>query len=166
MRTGEVWLARRSWLGRALGTVLGAALARVHAAETGLAIVAAAAGTPGSPGTVLPATIGVDDLARIYRRQQQFMAGTRLQPVNLPAAHPLRRWFSQQVLGSAPDEQEAYWRTQYFNGVVPPFVLASEEAVLRFVAGTPGAIGYVASCVVDRRVRVLLTIEGGPGCAR
>ena len=110
--------------------------------------------------------LGVDELAQVYRRRRLFVAGVRVQPVNLPSTHPLRRYFSQQVLHKTPEELEGYWQDQYFNGIVPPFVLASEEAVMRFVASTPGAIGYVTLCAVDRRVSVLLTIEGGPPCTK
>lgn len=128
------------------------------AADTGVAVIAGAGSTV--------ATAGRDELAAVYRRQKQFVSGERVQPVNLPAGHPLRRWFSQQLLRQTPEEMEGYWRDLYFNGVVPPFVLASEEAVIRFVSATPGAIGYVSGCAVDRRVRVLLMLEGGPPCER
>jgi hypothetical protein len=110
--------------------------------------------------------LSLDDLAAIYRRRKLFVAGVRLQPVNLDSSHPLRRFFSRSVLRSTPEELENYWRNLYFNGVLPPFVLGSEEAVLRFVASTPGAIGYVSYCDVDRRVAVLLLLEGGPPCPR
>lgn len=118
-----------------------------------------------APGSEPPA-ITSDELALVYRRQKTLVDGTRVQPVNLPAAHPLRRWFSQQVLGQPPEAMEGYWRDLYFNGVVPPFVLASEEAVIRFVASTPGAIGYVSACPGDKRVRVLMQLDGGPPCPR
>lgn len=136
-----------------------------------LLFVLHAAPAAAAPVTVItaagsaPAAISGEDLALVYRRQKSAVDGVRLQPVNLPAAHPLRRWFSQQVLGAAPEALEGYWRELYFNGVVPPFVLASEEAVIRFVAATPGAIGYVSGCLADRRVRVLLQFDGGPPCA-
>ena len=118
-----------------------------------------------APGSE-PAAITSDELALVYRRQKTLVDGTRVQPVNLPAAHPLRRWFSQQVLGQPPEAMEGYWSDLYFNGVVPPFVLASEEAVIRFVASTPGAIGYVSACPGDKRVRVLMQLDGGPPCPR
>ncbi len=70
------------------------------------------------------------------------------------------------ILGQPPEALEGYWRDLYFNGVVPPFVLASEEAVIRFVASTPGAIGYVSACPGDKRVRVLMQLDGGPPCPR
>ena len=128
------------------------------AADNKVAVVAAA-------DAALP-PLSAEELALIYRRQKLFVAGMRVQPVNLPAQHVLRRWFSQQLLKQAPEEMDGYWRELYFNGVVPPFVLASEEAVLRFVEATPGAIGYVSSCALDKRVRVLMQLEGGPACSR
>lgn len=82
--------------------------------------------------------------------------GRRWVPVNLPASHPLRREFSMAVFEALPEDLEAYWNTQYFHGINPPEVLASEEAVLRFVAATAGAIGYVRAGRADRRVKVLL----------
>lgn len=149
---------RRRLLALGLAPLLGSG--GPHAAEgTGTLAVIVAAGE-------LPLALGTTELAQLYRRQRQFAAGRRLQPVNLPAQHPLRRWFSQQLLGASPQEMEGYWRDLYFDGVTPPFVLASEEAVIRFVAATPGAIGYVCASWVDRRVRVLLQLEGGPGCNR
>lgn len=140
-----------------MASLAGLAL-RARAADSGVVVVMAAGSGPPS--------LAADELARIYRRQQQFLAGARVQPVNLPAAHPLRRWFSLQVLGSSPEELDGYWRAQYFNGTTPPYVLGSEEAVLRFVAATPGALGYVSACAADRRVRVLLPLDGGPACTR
>lgn len=147
---------RRHLLLGSAATLLAGACAQ--AADAPVRVVAA-------PGT-RPAVLSLAELAQVYRRQRGFIDGQRVQPVNLPAAHPLRRWFSQQVLGQTPEEMEGWWRDQYFNGVLPPFVLASEEAVLRWVAATPGAIGYVSGCAADRRVRVLLQLDGGPACGR
>lgn len=130
----------------------------VQAAEGRVAVVVAAQ----APAT----TLSVDELAQVFRRRRQFVGGQRVQPINLPASHALRRFFSQAVLQQAPEDMEDYWRDMYFNGVFPPFVLASEEAVLRFVSATPGAIGYVSACALDKRVTVLLMLEGGPACSR
>lgn len=149
---------------RPRGGALAAALGVVLLATSGPAHAAAVL-VIGAPGAA-PASITADELALVYRRQKTLVDGTRVQPVNLPAAHPLRRWFSQQLLGQPPEAMDGYWRDLYFNGIVPPFVLASEEAVIRFVAGTPGAIGYVSACPGDKRVRVLLQLDGGPPCPR
>ncbi len=117
------------------------------------------------PGT--RAHLNLDRLARIYQRKQtNWKDGTRIQPVNLPATHPLRRAFSQAVFGMAPEDMEAYWRERYFHGVLPPHVLASEEAARLFVQSTPGAIAYVSTCVPAQSVDVLLTEGEVPDCPR
>src|SRR5712692_11231633 len=104
-----------------------------------------------------------EELARIYQRQKLFWAdNTRIVPVNLPADHPLRRSFSRLVLGALPEELDAYWNTQYFHGITPPYVLTSEKAVLLFVATTPGAIGYVSAAAIKGQVHVLLYLPFPP----
>ena len=151
----SVWLAHvRAWA-LAGGCLLAPA---VQGADGRVAVVVAAQ----APA----ASLTLEELAQVYRRRRQFVGGQRVQPINLPASHGLRRFFSQSVLQQAPEDMEDYWRDMYFNGIFPPFVLASEEAVLRFVSSTPGAIGYVSACALDRRVTVLLMLEGGPACRR
>ena len=101
--------------------------------------------------------LSTEDLARIYRRKKLFWAnGTPIVPLNLPVTHALRRTFSRTVLSELPEEMDAYWSAQYFHGISPPYVLASEEAVVEFVATTPGAIGYVNTTAVNSHVHVLL----------
>jgi hypothetical protein len=108
-----------------------------------------------------------DEVALVFRRKKRLAAdGQQIQPVNLLASHPLRRAFSLHILGQNPEELEDYWRELYFHGVLPPFVVASEEAVIRFVASTPGAIGYVSSCLVDSRVTVVLRFGASSECPR
>lgn len=84
--------------------------------------------------------------------------GQRLTPVNLPSGTPLREAFSRALLHMDDAVLQDYWDRQYFQGISPPYVLGSPDAVIRFVATTPGAIGYVASCQVDASVRVVLTL--------
>ncbi len=101
-------------------------------------------------------------LKLIYLRKQLYWPnGQRIQAVNLHTENPLRKQFSQAVLGNLPAEQVNYWNEQYFNGVLPPYSVNSEEAVLRYVAQTSGAIGYVNACVVDSRVKPLFWILNG-----
>ena len=99
------------------------------------------------------------DLELVFRRKKLFwQSNLKVVPVNLPATSQLRKDFSQAVLNASPEDLEKYWNDMYFHGVGPPYVLTSEEAVIRFVAQTPGAIGYVSTCAVDVRVRVVLVI--------
>jgi len=79
-------------------------------------------------------------------------------PINLGIDNPLRLAFSKKLFKQSPTEMETFWNIQYFKGIIPLYVVTSEEAVLRFVASTPGAIGYINPCHLDSRVRVLITL--------
>ena len=104
-------------------------------------------------------TLSLDDLKLVYLRKSQMdTEGNRWIPLNLPVTDPLRRGFSLALFSMSPEEQEDYWNIQYFNGISAPKVMASEEAILRFVASTTGSIGYVRKQKVDNRVKVLLLI--------
>ena len=101
-----------------------------------------------------------EDLSLIYwRKMQYWQGGVHIHPVNLHAEHPLRLRFSKKVLGNLPAEQSNYWNGLYFHGTNPPYSVQSEEAVLRYVATTKGAIGYVSACSVDARVKVIFWID-------
>lgn len=102
-----------------------------------------------------------NQLSLIYWRKQLYWPhGKRIKPVNLHSSHPLRLHFSKIILGSLPKEQIDYWNGLYFNGVLPPHVVNSEEAMLRYVTQTSDAIGYVSACKVDERVKPLFWLDG------
>lgn len=101
-------------------------------------------------------------LKLIYLRKQLYWPnGKRILPFNLQSEQVLRRQFSWAVLGSLPKQQIDYWNGLYFNGLQPPQTVNSEEAVLRFISETKGAIGYVNACNLDDRVKPLLWIQEG-----
>lgn len=83
-------------------------------------------------------------------------------PLNLPADHTLRRAFSLALFHKGAQELQSYWNQRYFHGITPPYVLASPQAVVQFVAKTPGAIGYVTSCDLDARVKQVLSLPVPP----
>ncbi len=100
------------------------------------------------------------ELTQIFWRKKLYWhSGARIHPVNLHAEHPLRILFSKAVLDSLPSEQADYWNGLYFHGTTPPYSVQSEEAVLRYVHSTKGAIGYVSACNVDDRVKAVLWID-------
>ncbi|WP_417066867.1 hypothetical protein [Niveibacterium terrae] len=108
-----------------------------------------------------------ETLSLIFRRKQNFWgSGSRIHPVNLPPSHPLRHVFSQAIIGLPPEAMEDYWREMYFHGVLPPHVVASEEAVVLFVSSTPGAIGYISACPAERKLNIVLLVGDVPGCTR
>lgn len=142
-------------------TLFSLAFARPEASPPGRPFaVITAANTPAQPLTR-------EAVSLMFRRKQTYWEdGTRIQPVNLPAGHALRQAFSECIFGRKPESMEDYWREMYFHGVLPPHVLASEEAVVLFVLSTPGAIGYVSSCPADAQVNVVLTVGDVPNCPR
>lgn len=112
------------------------------------------------PGMAVIQQLAGRELEQIFwRKKQYWQSGVRIHPVNLHAEHPLRLIFSKSVLDSLPNDQADYWNGLYFHGTKPPYSVQSEEAVLRYVSVTKGAIGYVNMCAVDDRVKPLLWID-------
>lgn len=148
---------RAAWQG-VLGLWLGLCLGVAPAAERHEAIAVIA------HPDFIAATLGVAELASIFRREELVDArGGPLVPVNLPGRDPLRLALSRALFDQTPSDMEAYWNERYFHGVAPPHVVASVEAMLRFVAATSGAIGYVPLCAVDARVKVIARLPAPPG---
>lgn len=104
--------------------------------------------------SALAPDVNADELGLIFWRKKLYAAhGQALHPVNLHSEHPLRLKFSQQVLHSSPRSQVNYWNGLYFHGIQPPYTVQSEEAMIRYVAETDGAIGYIDACHVDERIK-------------
>lgn len=114
-------------------------------------IVSAAAPAPGMDAALLRDIY----LKKIFLDD----TGRKFIPVNLPVEHPLRRALSATLFGLSSDDLQDYWNQRYFHGVTPPYVLGSQDAVLRFVANTPGAIGYIAPCFLDASVQQVLSLS-------
>jgi hypothetical protein len=109
--------------------------------------------------------VTVDTLRELYlRRQRLWPNGERAMPVNLPADDPLRIAFARRVLGRRPADLEPYWLRLYRDGVQPPLVLQTSQAVCAYVAVEPAAIGYVRPDDVDgKSCRVLFVLAGEGG---
>ena len=106
------------------------------------------------------ASPSLDEVAQIYLRRKRFWTdGSVIVPLNLPSLSPLRKQFAQRVLHQTEARLADYWNRQYFYGILPPATLASTEAVRRYVASDPKAIGYVPASAVDGSVRVVLHLE-------
>jgi hypothetical protein len=151
------------WRSLAAAVTLACACSRAIAAQPAIAVVVGKAMAPDA--TLSPAIV----VGIFARKRQLWDDRTAIVAVNLPAAHPLRRAFSLWLFKRTPEDMQGYWADQYFHGIQPPPVLASEEAVLRFVASTPGSIGYVSICSIDKRVEVVAVIadpEGTASCPR
>jgi len=139
--------------------VLGLCLLLIGVSEAAAGVVASAAGVRIDVVTgPSPPAIDLDrrNLRDIFLKRIVIdHAGKALVPLNLPPEDPLRAAFSRELLDKPPDALQRFWNERYFQGVSPPYVVRSQEAMLRYIAETPGALGYVASCWADERVRVV-----------
>ena len=101
------------------------------------------------------------EVRAIYLKQKRFWSsGAAIVPINREAGSVARELFSQRLFGQDSRRAAAYWNQRYFEaGEFPPATLASDEAVLRFVAGNPNAIGYVTLDDVGDSVSVALTLS-------
>ena len=105
------------------------------------------------------AELDADGVAQIYLRRKRFWDdGAPIVPLNLAAGMPLREAFSKLVLRQSEARLADYWNRQYFYGILPPPTLASTQAMVRYVAGDPNAVGYVPADEVDGSVRVVLSL--------
>jgi ABC-type phosphate transport system substrate-binding protein len=96
------------------------------------------------------------DLERIFRRSKRsWNDGTSITPLNLPFGLSARENFTKTILRSSNDELVEYWNRRYFHGEFPPSALHSVEAMLEYVAETPGAIGYVPRDRATERIGVV-----------
>lgn len=104
--------------------------------------------------------VTLDTLRELYlRRRRVWPDGAGVIPVNLPPDSDVREVFSKRVLGRLPRDLVSYWNRRYYEGIRPPLVLRSADAVCAYVAVEPAAIGYVPRDAVDGDTcRVLLTL--------
>lgn len=109
----------------------------------------------------------LDFVRRLFLLRDRFWpSGEAAHPVNLPASSELRERFTREVFGQSVKDQAAYWNERYFHGTRPPPTVASEAAVLLFVARTPGAVGYVGRDAVEALptgVRRLMCLDEAEG---
>lgn len=90
------------------------------------------------------------------KKTTRWRDGEAIRPVDLPPDSATRRQFSDSVLKRSVAAVRSYWQQRIFTGRdVPPPELDGDEAVVRYVAKHPGAIGYVGWNAKLAGVRVL-----------
>ena len=87
-----------------------------------------------------------ETLADIFlKKTARWGDGSPIEPVERSLTSPLRAGFSRKVLGRSTAEVQIYWSKAIRDGVRPPVVKGTDEDVIAFVSGTPGAISYVGA---------------------
>jgi ABC-type phosphate transport system substrate-binding protein len=91
--------------------------------------------------------IRADELARLFLKTvRRWNGGTPVQPVDQTLTSAVRQGFTRDILGQSTGQLQEYWLKQTFSGRdVPPPVRGTDAAVVEYVRGAEGAIGYVSS---------------------
>jgi len=102
--------------------------------------------------------IDTDTIKNIYLgKSKSFSNGDKVSPVNQDGT-PVADEFNDKVVGKSSSQLNAYWSKLVFTGKgTPPEKLASDQAVIDFVAANNGAIGYIDSAKVSDKVKVIAT---------
>jgi len=106
--------------------------------------------------------LAAQDVARLFlKTMRRWDSGTPAQPVDQTLTSPVRQQFTRDVLGQTPGQLQEYWLRQTFSGrEVPPPVRPSDTAVVDFVRGTEGAIGYVsADTALPTGVKIVTVVK-------
>lgn len=91
------------------------------------------------------ATLDDEAVAALFLGQAKtFAGGPEAVPVNQKDGAAATGEFAGRYLKKTPAQLRAFWAKQVFTGAGrPPKELDGDEAVIKFVAATPGAIGYI-----------------------
>jgi len=82
--------------------------------------------------------------------------GTRVRVFVLPDADPLHQEFAKRSLDLYPRQLRRVWDRHLFSGAgAIPVEVSSVEEMLRRVAETPGAVGYLPDGLARGEVRVV-----------
>lgn len=82
-------------------------------------------------------------LQRLYTGRSVSLSQRAARPLNLAAGHPVRREFLEKVLARDEADYTGYWLVRRYVGKgAPPQEFADVDELIRFVATTPGAVGY------------------------
>jgi len=86
--------------------------------------------------------------------------GTLITLIDLPSGQ-IRARLYQVLTGKNPIQVRANWSRLVFSGRVrPPREASSENEALEWLLNTPNAIGYLPAAVNDKRIKVLLVVDG------
>ena len=102
----------------------------------------------------------VREVRKIFLREKDFIDAITAFPINLPPENPLRKEVESRILGMDEEDLQLFWNRKYLNGIEPPLVLSSQEAVKAFVRKVPGAIGYIDEDLLrDEGLKVVFRLK-------
>ena len=104
-----------------------------------------------------------NEVRKIFLKKKMFIKGKKLVPVNLDADSKVRQLFQKYILKMDNEDYSLYWNKKYFNGIKPPIVLSSQEAVIKFIKKVNNSIGYVELEKVkgEKNIKILKIFDLG-----
>ncbi len=89
-------------------------------------------------------------------KNKKFDNGNKIIPINQNQGSAARSEFGKKVVGKSDSQLKAYWSKLIFTGKgTPPDEKSNDAEVLKFIANTPDAIGYIDASAVDGSVKVV-----------
>lgn len=89
-------------------------------------------------------------------KSKSFSDGSKVGPVSQGSSSAIAKEFNKKALKKSSSQLKAYWSKLVFTGKgTPPKELSNDAAVLKHVASTPNAIGFVSPSSVDGSVKVV-----------
>ncbi|MEL7060258.1 MAG: hypothetical protein AAGN46_09570 [Acidobacteriota bacterium] len=108
----------------------------------------------------------VDEISRselsgyLLKKKSRWDHGAPVEPVDLIDRSPVRAALSEDVHGRSVASIKNYWQRQIFSGRnVPPPEVAGDSDMVAYVAGRPGAVGYVSSNASISGVKTLRVVD-------
>ena len=105
--------------------------------------------------------LSLEALKRIYRKEKtEWPGGEAIVPFDHAGSPALRESFCEKVFGATVSEVQNFWMNKKMTaGIIGPRVFKSSTLIKKFVANTPGGIGYIPPEDVDDTVKIV-TIDG------
>lgn len=102
-------------------------------------------------------TLDRGEVAKMFMKQSvKWASGVAVEPADQSPASGVRERFSADIHGKAVGAVQSAWQRIIFSGRgVPPPEVASDAAVIAFVAEHPGGIGYVTEAAGTDQVKVV-----------
>jgi hypothetical protein len=98
-----------------------------------------------------------DFLADVFlKRATRWPDGETIRPADLDTRSPVRRRFSETIMGRSVSAVRSYWQRIIFSGRgVPPVELDSDAEAIRYVLSHRGAVAYVSGGAAVGRAKVI-----------
>jgi ABC-type phosphate transport system substrate-binding protein len=109
---------------------------------------------------VVESELTVDDVQKIFLGKKAFWQnGAKIVPVILEE-QTIQPAFLKEYVKKTPSAFSAYWNQLLFTGKgIPPRIFENKKELVRFIAVTQGAIGYVPPETDVRNVKVLKIVK-------